>query len=84
LADNGGATQTHALVTDSPAIDAGDNALCSDDAINSFDQRGVSRPQGSACDIGSFEVIVNEEVGIEEATFFTIPLPNGKSATFGL
>ena len=48
LANNGGSTQTHALLTDSPAIDAGDSELTSD-------QRGFARPQGSADDIGAFE-----------------------------
>lgn len=50
LADNGGLTETLALAYNSPAIDAGDNATCETE-----DQRGVSRPQGSACDIGAFE-----------------------------
>jgi hypothetical protein len=58
LADNGGPTQTHALLTGSPAIDAGpptdgDPIAC---PPPSTDQRGISRPQGNACDIGSFEV----------------------------
>ena len=52
LANNGGPTLTHALVTGSPAIDASpDDAGCED-----TDQRGVTRPQGAACDIGSFEL----------------------------
>jgi beta-glucanase (GH16 family) len=50
LADNGGPTLTHALLPDSLAIDAGDDALCS-----AVDQRGVTRPQGAHCDIGSYE-----------------------------
>ena len=50
LADNGGSTQTMALLSDSPAIDTGDNTICP-----SIDQRGVSRPQGSGCDIGAYE-----------------------------
>lgn len=50
LADNGGPTQTLALVENSPAIDAADNAVCP-----ATDQRGVSRPQGAKCDIGAFE-----------------------------
>jgi hypothetical protein len=58
LADNGGPTQTHALLTGSPAIDAGpptdgDPIAC---PPPDTDQRGVSRPQGSACDIGAFEL----------------------------
>jgi hypothetical protein len=54
LADNGGPTMTHALLTDSPAIDKGPpSTACPPPAT---DQRGVSRPQGSACDIGAFEL----------------------------
>ena len=48
LADNGGPTETHALALDSPAIDAGDSSLPTD-------QRGVARPQGAADDIGAYE-----------------------------
>ncbi|RIK36750.1 MAG: hypothetical protein DCC55_26350 [Chloroflexi bacterium] len=51
LADNGGATQTHALLTGSPAIDAGN---CSGGTVTT-DQRNVSRPKGAACDIGAVE-----------------------------
>ena len=50
LADNGGPTLTHALLTGSPAIDAGNDAACP-----ATDQRGVTRPQGAHCDIGSYE-----------------------------
>jgi hypothetical protein len=50
LANNGASTETHALLGDSPAIDAGDNNACP-----ATDQRGVPRPQGTACDIGAFE-----------------------------
>jgi CSLREA domain-containing protein len=50
LADNGGPTRTHALLLGSPAIDAASTPDCP-----TTDQRGVSRPQGAACDIGSYE-----------------------------
>jgi hypothetical protein len=56
LQDNGGATQTFALLPSSPAIDAGDAATCAAAPVNNRDQRGLVRPQGSACDIGAFEV----------------------------
>ena len=57
LQDNGGSTLTHALLSGSPAIDAGDPAGCTDQNGNllSTDQRGVTRPQGSRCDIGAIE-----------------------------
>jgi hypothetical protein len=51
LASNGGPTKTHALLPGSPAIGTGDNADCP-----STDQRGLPRPQGSGCDIGSFQL----------------------------
>jgi hypothetical protein len=51
LADNGGPTLSHALVTGSPAIDASPH----DADCPSEDQRGITRPQGAACDIGAFE-----------------------------
>ncbi len=51
LQDNGGPTETHDLLDGSPAIDAG-SADCPPPAT---DQRGVARPQGAGCDIGSVE-----------------------------
>jgi Zn-dependent metalloprotease len=50
LGDNSSSTKTHALLTGSPAIDAGNPATCA-----SADQRGIARPQGAVCDIGAFE-----------------------------
>lgn len=54
LADNGGQTLTHALFLGSPAIDAVPLLFCT----VTTDQRGVPRPQGAACEIGSFEIAV--------------------------
>lgn len=48
LADNGGPTLTHMIASFSPAINTGD-------CLFEFDQRGVERPQGGACDIGAVE-----------------------------
>jgi hypothetical protein len=55
--DNGGPTQTHALLSGSNAIDAASN--CSDVSGNEIatDQRGISRPNGDMCDIGAFEFV---------------------------
>jgi hypothetical protein len=57
LQDNGGPTFTHALLAGSPAINAGDPTGCTDTTGRQLttDQRGFSRPVGSACDIGSYE-----------------------------
>ena len=58
LADNGGRTETHALLPGSPAIDAIPVADCTDLDGHpvATDQRGVARPRGAGCDIGSFEL----------------------------
>lgn len=50
-----GTTETHALLNGSAAIDS--VTLCTDIAGNAVttDQRGVSRPQGIACDAGAYE-----------------------------
>ena len=40
----------HALQSDSPAIDAGDNSICP-----ANDERGIPRPQNLTCDIGAYE-----------------------------
>jgi hypothetical protein len=53
LANNGGPTQTMALLPGSPAIDAGDNALV---AGITTDQGGALRTVGASVDIGAFEV----------------------------
>ena len=55
LANNGGLTQTIALLPGSPAIDAGDNAICAASPVSNVDQRGVARPFGAQCDIGAYE-----------------------------
>lgn len=57
LQDNGGPTQTHALLPGSVAIDAAPD--CTDIAGNTVDtdQRGVGRPQGKACDVGAYEFV---------------------------
>jgi hypothetical protein len=61
LAQNGGPTQTMALLAGSPAIDTGNDATCP-----ATDQRGVTRPQGSHCDIGAYESQIEQ-----------VPLPSG-------
>ncbi len=53
LQDNGGPPETHDLLPGSPAIDAGSMDCPPPDT----DQRGVSRPQGTDCDIGAVEFV---------------------------
>jgi hypothetical protein len=49
LANNGGPTETHALLPGSPAIDSADDGFCPD-----FDQRGEPRDD-PGCDVGAYE-----------------------------
>src|SRR5262249_15657214 len=49
LQNNGGSTQTMALLQGSPAIDAGNNT-----GAPATDQRGVTRPQHVTVDIGAY------------------------------
>jgi CSLREA domain-containing protein len=63
LANNGGPTETHDLLSDSPAIDSGNDATCP-----ATDQRGITRPADgddddvAHCDVGAVE-FVPEPVG---------------------
>ncbi len=55
LASNGGPTQTMALPFGSPAVDAIPSSTAG--CTGSTDQRGITRPQGSGCDIGAYELV---------------------------
>jgi hypothetical protein len=74
LADNGGQTLTHALLSGSPAIDAGNPSGCLDSAGAPLtrDQRGVTRPldgndDGSViCDMGAYELALPAEIEVIE------------------
>jgi hypothetical protein len=50
LGNYGGATATHALLPDSPAINNGDNTNAA-----ATDQRGFTRIVGGTIDIGAYE-----------------------------
>jgi predicted outer membrane repeat protein len=77
LGNNGGPTDTHALASNSPAINAGTALACP-----SADQRGVARPQGGACDIGAYEYrsphltvikkVVNDQGGTQAPADFSV------------
>lgn len=51
LQNNGGLTMTHALLSNSLAVESGDPATCM-----ATDQTGLARPQGATCDIGAYEL----------------------------
>lgn len=82
LANNGGPTQTHALVAGSPARDAGNNAL----AINGDnmplinDQRGTGFPRivGGTVDIGAYELPLpdSDGDGVPDANDNCVSTPN--------
>lgn len=62
--DHGGLTPTIDLLPGSAAIDAALDAVCLAPVgappfgAGGLDQRGITRPQGAACDIGAFEYVL--------------------------
>jgi len=83
LGNNGGPTQTVALLATSAAVNAIPLSSCTDVSGNQVttDQRGVPRPQGSACDIGAFEyfqssfMLATVQTFDLEAQVRSLPLP---------
>jgi len=59
VADNGGPTQTMALLSGSLAVNAGNASGCRDQdgVLLNTDQRGYVRPAVGACDIGAYEYL---------------------------
>jgi hypothetical protein len=55
LTDNGGPTQTMALLPGSPAIDAGNDSVTGPPLSLTTDQRGFDRLAGAHVDIGAYE-----------------------------
>ena len=57
LANNGGATQTRALLAGSPAINAGSATDCNAAPVSGTDQRAINRNAKSrnACDVGAYD-----------------------------
>jgi CSLREA domain-containing protein len=51
LGNHGGPTDTHDLASDSPALGEAEEGSCE----GKFDQRGLARDLGGACDIGAYE-----------------------------
>jgi CSLREA domain-containing protein len=71
LADNGGPTLTHALLSGSPALDTGSPVTpgSGGSACEAADQRGIARPQGFACDIGAYELVITPTVQFSSMTY---------------
>lgn len=67
LQNNGGPTQTVALLSSSPAINVIPVSACTDSNGNAVikDQRSITRPQGTGCDVGAFEVVPPEVAAIQ-------------------
>jgi hypothetical protein len=63
LKNNGGSTQTIRLLIASPAVDTVPVSACTDIDGNpvTTDQRGITRPQGTACDSGAFELVADDD-----------------------
>ncbi|MCU0309111.1 MAG: hypothetical protein MUE51_15370, partial [Thermoleophilia bacterium] len=85
LADRGGPTRTLPLLTGSPAVGGvpAAGAGCS-----ATDQRGITRPQGIACDIGAYEqappvVLIGATAGVSTtgATLLGTVTPNLQATT---
>nr|WP_281248454.1 DUF4347 domain-containing protein [Spirulina major] len=87
LANNGGPTQTHALLAGSPAIDAGNNGLVPS-IRNSGDQRGfIPGIFNGKVDIGAYEfgaVDPNPPVAAAAATAFNADLFDSQEETENL
>jgi alpha-tubulin suppressor-like RCC1 family protein len=84
LKANGGPTQTIALLAGSLAVDAiplSPINYCTDTNGNAVttDQRGVTRPQGAACDIGAFELTQAQAGQTSQTISFTTTAPTNAS-----
>ncbi|BAY21588.1 hypothetical protein NIES2100_13440 [Calothrix sp. NIES-2100] len=67
LANNGGATQTHALVAGSAAINAGNNAFVPSGVTTDQRGTGFNRISGSTVDIGTYEVQNNNPTATNDS-----------------
>jgi hypothetical protein len=71
LQDNGGPTWTMALLSESQAIDAGNDSFCAAAPVNNLDQRGLSRLVD-----GNGDGIIRCDIGAYEASAGTSPTPS--------
>lgn len=70
LANNGGPTDTMAILNTSAAYNTGNPAVPSGTppAAETTDQRGIVRPQGGRADVGAFELVVVTETPTSTST----------------
>jgi uncharacterized repeat protein (TIGR01451 family) len=80
LQNNGGPTDTQALLAGSAAIDGGESTCPTPSDFPKFDQRGIVRPTG-ACDVGTFELVKDANLAV---TMKDSPDPVGQRAPSGL
>ncbi len=82
LQNNGGLTETHALLSGSPAIDAGNPEYCL-----STDQRNYQRPidgdsdSVAICDIGAYEFNADKEILVVNDSLTFVPDPSSYRIT---
>jgi CSLREA domain-containing protein len=83
LADNGGGLPTHALLSDSPAINAGSNALSIDRSGQPQvrDQRGYDRIINATVDMGAFEFNSSQPVAATSTITGQITGANGRGVS---
>jgi len=84
LADNGGATPTHLLLSGNPAVNTGNASVCAAAPVNGIDQRGVARPQGAQCDIGAVEATATLAMSKSSVNEGGAPLRPGERITYTL
>ncbi len=80
LADNGGPTRTHALLTGSPLIDAGNNTSASG---LTTDQRGLVRIVNASVDFGALEYQGADADGVTDADENAVPNASGSGTGDG-
>jgi len=74
LADNGGSTQTHALLEGNRGIDAASSPCLA------TDQRGVGRPVGGGCDVGAYEFTFALTAASPAATLAPVETPTSPAS----
>ena len=79
LQRNGGPTQTMAPSSLSPVVDAIPKGAGGCGSTIKTDQRGVSRPQGSGCDIGAYET---GDLALQTLKATPKSVPSGSNVTF--